>query len=733
MSWRTFLAPSMALPVGILAVIVLMVVPIPPAMLDLFFVLNIALSVAVLMAAMNAEKPLDFSSFPSVLLFATLMRLALNVASTRVVLMNGHEGEAAAGKVIEAFGAFLIGGNFAVGLFVFMILMIINLVVVTKGAGRVSEVSARFTLDALPGKQMAIDADLAAGLMTADEAKARRREIATEADFYGSMDGASKFVKGDAIAALLILLVNIIAGFVLGMATHDLTAGEAGQVYVTLAVGDALVASIPALLLSIAAAVIVTRVADSRDLTGQIGGQLAEPGIWLPVGCILAAMGMIPAMPQTVFLPLAAGAFALWRMLSKRKKFVPAEEPEPAPDPTRIALGDVSEQALVTVELGFGLVHLADEKRGAPLVARLTGLRRQLCQAFGFVVPQFRIKDSFDLAPDAYRVTLGGAPLGTGKLKADRMLAIDTGEAGRLAEIPGEATLDPSFGCPAIWIEPAARDLAVAEGYLVVDAESVVATHVNQLLSARPQELLGPDQVRELLDMVRERNAQLVETITPQPLSLAAITRLLRALLADGITLAHPIPVLSSLSQAAQQTTDHERLVDMLRADLGPMLVGSLCPPDQRLPVITLAAQLEEMVVGGMQDPASGAIVIEPDLARSIGERIAAIMAERPHGAGAPALIVQPRARRPLAGLLRLRAPGCTVLSINELPVSQPIEVIAVVGGEDDGAAQAPPAQPGAQAPAQAAAEAAPQDAAQPGPGAGPAAGMEMKTEAMAA
>ena len=688
MTWRSFIAPSLALPVGILTIIVLMVVPIPPMMLDIFFVLNIALSVAVLMAAMNAERPLDFSSFPSVLLFATLLRLALNVASTRVVLMNGHEGHAAAGKVIEAFGAFLIGGNFVVGLFVFLILMIINLVVVTKGAGRVSEVSARFTLDALPGKQMAIDSDLAAGLMTAEEAKARRREVATEADFYGSMDGASKFVKGDAIAALLILFINIIAGFVLGMASHGLSASESGALYVTLAIGDALVAAIPALLLSIAAAVIVTRVSDTRDLTGQIGGQFAEPGIWLPVACILAAMGMIPAMPQSVFLPLAAGAFALWRALKRRKARPAFVEPEPAPDVTRIAIEDVSEQALVTVELGFGLVHLADERRGAPLVARLTGLRRQLCQSFGFVVPQFRIRDSFDLAPDRYRITLGGAPLGSGSLRADRLLAIDTGEAGQLGLLPGEATHDPSFGCPAVWIDASARDLAVAEGYLVVDAESVVATHVNQLLSARPQDLLGPDQVRELLDMVRERNAQLIETITPQPLSLAAITRLLRALLSDGISLAHPIPVLSSLSQAAQQTTDHERLVDMLRADLGPMLVGSLCPPDQRLPVITLAAELEEMVVGGLQDPTSGNVVIEPDLARSIGERIAAILAERPVGAGAPALIVQPRARRPLAGLLKLRAPGCAVLSINELPVSQPIEVIAVVGGESATAPQ---------------------------------------------
>lgn len=693
MTWRTLVKPAIALPLGIMTIIVLMIVPIPTVMLDLFFVLNIALSVAVLMAAMNAEKPLDFSSFPSVLLFATLLRLALNVASTRVVLMHGHEGEAAAGKVIHAFGAFLIGGNFAVGIFVFLILMIINLVVVTKGAGRVSEVSARFTLDALPGKQMAIDADLAAGLMTAEEAKARRREIATEADFYGSMDGASKFVKGDAIAALLILFVNIVAGFVLGMVSHGLSAGEAGEVYVTLAVGDALVASVPALLLSIAAAVIVTRVSDARNLTGQISGQFAEPGIWLPVACILAAMGAIPAMPQSIFFPLALGALALWRILSKRKKFVPAAEPEAAPDPTRIAIEDVSEQALVTIELGFGLVHLADEKRGAPLVGRLTGLRRQLCQAFGFVVPQFRIKDSFDLPPDRYRITLGGAPLGSGSLRADRMLAIDTGDAGHLATLPGEATRDPSFGCPAVWIDAATRDLAVAEGYLVVDAESVVATHVNQLLSARPQDLLGPDQVRELLDMVRERNAQLVDTITPQPLTLAAITRVLRSLLGDGISLAHPIPVLSSLSQAAQQTTDHEKLVDMLRADLGPMLVGSLCPPDQRLPVITLAAELEEMVVGGLQDPTSGNVVIEPDLARSIGERIAAIVAARPAGAGMPALIVQPRARRPLAGLLKLRAPGCAVLSINELPVSQPIEVIAVVGGENDAQPQPASAQ----------------------------------------
>ncbi len=683
MSARQIFSPALALPIGILTIILLMVMPIPVILLDLFFVLNIALSVSVLMAAMNAKKPLDFSSFPSVLLFATLLRLALNVASTRIVLLNGHEGEAAAGMVIEAFGAFLIGGNFTVGIFVFLILMIINLMVVTKGAGRVSEVSARFTLDALPGKQMAIDADLAAGLLTADEAKARRVEIATEADFYGSMDGASKFVKGDAVAALLILFINIIAGLVLGMTTHGLSIAEAGQFYITLAIGDALVASVPSLLLSIAAAVIVTRVSDTRDLTGQIGGQLADPKIWLPVACILFAMGCIPAMPQAIFFPLAAGTFLLWRTLKNRRdaaaNFV---EPVAAPDPSRISIDDVTDQTMVTIQLGYGLIHLTDERHGATLIARLTGLRRQMCQAFGFVVPPFRIEDTFEIDPDGYRIRLGGSPIGSGRLKPGSLLAIDTGEVMHSHAVPGEATVDPSFGCPALWIDPGSRDLAVAEGYLVVDPESVIATQLHQLLATRAQDLLGPDQVRDLVDHLRGRHGQLIETITPQPLSLAAVTRVLKALLADGISLRHALPIFSSLSLAAQQTGEHDRLIDIIRADLGAMLLGETCGPDTKLPVITLAAQLEEMVVNGMQDPSTGELVIEPDLGRSIGERIAAIVAGREPGSTQPALIVQPRARRALSALLKMRAPGCTVLSITELPATQPIEVIAVVGGE---------------------------------------------------
>ena len=682
-------ASGLALPAGILALIVLMIVPVAPLVLDISFVLNIALSVAILMAAMNAQKPLDFSSFPSVLLFATLLRLALNVASTRVVLVHGHEGGAAAGHVIEAFGAFLIGGNFVVGLFVFMILMIINLVVVTKGAGRVSEVSARFTLDALPGKQMAIDADLAAGLLTADEAKARRREVSTEADFYGSMDGASKFVKGDAIAALLILGVNIIAGFCLGMISHGLTAAEAAERYVTLAIGDALVAQVPALLLSIAAAVIVTRVSDTRDLSGQIGGQFADPRAWLPVALILGAFGLIPAMPQTIFLPAAALAGWLWHVLKQRQaRPDPAVEIAPAPDPARIALEDVSDHTLVTIELGYGLVQLVDDRRGSPLVSRITGVRKQLSQAFGFVVPQFRVRDALELAPNDYRILLGGVPLAAGSIRPDRVLAIDAGEARDSHGLRGEETRDPSFGCPALWIDPALRDQAIAEGFLTVDASTVIATHLNQALGDRPQALLGPDEVRAILDAVKDHAAGLVETIHPQPLTLAALTRLFRALLEDGIPIGHPLPILSSLSAAVQVTLEHDRLVEMLRADLGGLIVGRICAPAERLPVITLDAALEGMIVQGMHDPATGQPVIEPELARTIGEEVAGLVASRGPHAQPLALVCQPRARRALATLLRMRAPSVLVLSISELPPAQPIEVVAVIGS--------PPAAPAA-------------------------------------
>ena len=675
---------NLVLPAGILTIILLMIVPTPAFMLDIFFVLNIAISVAILMAAMNAEKPLDFSSFPTVLLFATLLRLALNVASTRVVLVHGHEGGAAAGHVIEAFGAFLVGGNFIVGLFVFLILMIINMIVVTKGAGRVSEVSARFTLDALPGKQMAIDADLAAGLLTPDEAKARRREVSTEADFYGSMDGASKFVKGDAIAAIIILTINIVAGFCLGIFSHDLTAGESAEVYITLAVGDAMVAQVPALLLSIAAAIIVTRVSDSRDLSGQISGQFSNPQIWLPVAVILTVIGLIPAMPQTFFLPAGGIAFLIFRHLKAAKRqadlpVIPAQEER---DPGKIFLEDVSDHSLVSIELGYGLVHLASEKNGSPLITRLTGVRRQLSQSFGFVVPQFRIRDTLDLDPNHYRILLGGVAIGASEIPGNRILAIDAGEANPAHQLKGIETRDPSFGCPALWIEPSSRDFAIAEGFLTVDASTVIATHLNQLLVARGAALLGPDQVRELLESVKETAPGLIESIHPQPLALAALTRLFRDLVNDGLSIAHPLPILSSLSAAVLQTLEHDRLIDLVRSDLGALITGRICGPAERLPVITLDAELEGAIVRGMHDPATGQPMIEPDLARSISDEMGLLLSSRPNPDVAVALIVQPRARRAMAMLLKQRVPACHVVSISELPADQPIEVFAIIGGK---------------------------------------------------
>jgi flagellar biosynthesis protein FlhA len=680
------LPAALALPVGIFALLALMVLPIPALLLDIFFVLNIAISIAVLMVALNARRPLDFSSFPSVLLFATLLRLALNVASTRVVLVHGHEGGAAAGHVIESFAAFLVGGNFVVGLFVFAILMIINMIVITKGAGRVSEVSARFVLDALPGKQMAIDADIAAGLVTADEARERRREVTVEADFYGSMDGASKFVKGDALAALLILGVNIIAGFAIGMLTHGLSAADAGEAYVTLAVGDALVAQVPALLLSIAAAAIVTRVSDSRDLTGQIGGQFADPRGWLPVALILGSVGLVPAMPQAIFLPAAAIAGAIWWQL-KRRAAAPAPVAEPVEEvsPDTIALADVADSTLVTLEIGYGLITLVDAEAGAPLVSRITGIRKQLSRDLGFVLPQFRIRDSLDLPAQDYAVLMGGVSIARGAVRPGKLLAIDAGDVrpgpNGYGGLTGEPTRDPSFDCPALWIAPAARDHAVAEGFLVVDPASVIATHANQALLAEAHQLLGPDEVREWVEGLKARAPALVEAVHPDPLPLAALTRTLRALMADGISLAHPQPLFTALALALQKTSDFDAVIDSVRADLAPRLVARIAAPGEVLKVVTLDAGLEAAILGGMIDPATGQPLIEPDCAGMIVRETSRIA----DAEGTPiALIVQPPARRALAALLRPRSPRCLVLSITELPPTQPIAVVGVIGERED-------------------------------------------------
>lgn len=678
---RLKLAPAaMVLPVGIFALFGLMVLPVPPLLLDIFFVFNIAISAAVLMVALNSRTPLDFSSFPSVLLFTTLFRLALNVASTRVVLVGGHKGGAAAGEVIESFGQFLVGGNFAVGLFVFCILLIINMIVITKGAGRVSEVSARFVLDALPGKQMAIDADIAAGLVTAEEARERRSQVSVEADFYGSMDGASKFVKGDALAALLILGVNVIGGLALGLLNYDMTFAEAGSLYITLAVGDALVAQVPALLLSIAAAAIVTRVSDKRDLAGQIGGQFADPRGWLPVAMILAGIGAVPAMPQMIFLPAAAIAGAIWWNLKRRAAQPSAPEPVAEEVPAdHISSADVSDQTLVTIELGYGLVPLVDAAASSPLLTRITGIRKQLSRDLGFVLPQFRIRDSLDLAAPEYAVVLGGVVLAKGSVRPVKLLAIDAGDVCAGHGLAGEETRDPSFDCPALWIDPAQRDHAVAEGFLVVDPATVIATHVQQALLAEAPALLGPEEVRDWLDALKDRAPALVEAVHPDPLSLAALTRIFRVLIGDGIGLAHPQPLFTSLALALQRTQDFDGLIDAVRSDLGPRLVAQIVQPGEVLKVATLDAALESAILGGIIDPASGQPLIEPECGSMIGRAVSDIIAEQ---GGPVALIVQPPARRALASLLRQRARSCLVLSINELPATQQIEVVSVIGAD---------------------------------------------------
>ena len=507
------------LPLATLMLVGLMIVPVPSIVLDIGFITNILISLAVLMVALNAEKPLDFSAFPTVLLFATLLRLALNVASTRVVLVNGHTGAAAAGHVIEAFGHFLIGGDYAVGLFVFGILMIINMVVITKGAGRVSEVSARFTLDALPGKQMSIDSDLSAGLITPEEAKIKRVELATEADFYGSMDGASKFVKGDAAAGVLILVINIIGGLILGVVSHKMAVGEAASNYIQLAIGDALVAQVPALLLSIAAAAIVTRVKSDVDLSNQITAQFGMAKAWPPVAGILGFLGILPGMPHFVILPAAGVAATIAWKLKKAKDAAAAVAAIPAPapvvNPSQIQWEEVSDGAALSLELGYGLVALVDERKGAPLMARITGIRRQLSRELGFVVPLVRVRDNLSLGPNSYRITVAGVVVGEDECWPDDLLALDSGEL--IATVEGRMVKDPSFGLDAVWIRPEQRNDAVIAGYSVVDGATVIATHLNQLIANSAADLFGMDEAQKLLDALKESAPQLVAGLTPQP------------------------------------------------------------------------------------------------------------------------------------------------------------------------------------------------------------------------
>ena len=670
-----------ALPFAILLLVVLMVVPIPAFLLDIFFIMNITISLAVLMVALNAEKPLDFSSFPTVLLFATLFRLGLNVASTRVVLVHGHEGEAAAGHVIEAFGTFVIGGDYVVGLFVFAIIVIINLIVVTKGAGRVSEVSARFTLDALPGKQMAIDADLHAGLITPDQAKKRRVEVSTEADFYGSMDGSSKFVKGDAIAGLLILAANVVGGLILGPVSHGLGIGDAAQKYTMLAIGDALVAQVPALLLSIAAASIVTRVSSEKDLAGQIGSQFGSARTWTPVAVILFLLGVMPGMPHLVILPMAAAAgFAAWKLKQIAARPVladaaPVEEAEPA-DPSKIGWEEVTDGMMVNLDIGYGLVPLVDERRGAPLMARITGVRRQLSKELGFVVPQVRVRDDINLAPYTYRLMLGGVCVGEDQVSPDEMLALDTGQG--FGHLMGKKAKDPTFGLDATWIAPGDADAATGQGYLVVDSGTVIATHLNHALGANSADLLGPDEVQSLLDGLKDRNPQLVAALAP--LSVTALGTVLRGLLAEGIPLKEFRRIAAAIANAAQRTHEAHEIVELIRPDLGGLIIQKLAGVREPLRVMTLEGGLEQLLGQAMRADPSRA-VIEPELGRRIVDALQAAAQPLIAEAKPFALVVQPAIRVAIRKLVRSILPDTPVMSFFEVPEDKAVEVVAVIGG----------------------------------------------------
>ncbi len=671
-------ARASVLPLAILLLVLVMVVPIPAFMLDIFFVANIAISLAVLMVALNAQKPLDFSAFPTVLLFATLFRLGLNVASTRIVLVHGHEGESAAGHVIEAFGTFLIGGDYVVGIFVFAILMIINMIVVTKGAGRVSEVSARFTLDALPGKQMAIDADLNAGLITPDEAKARRVEVSTEADFYGSMDGSSKFVKGDAVAAMLILAANIIGGLILGPVSHGMTIADAAHNYILLAIGDALVAQLPSLMLSIAAASIVTRVTSDKDLAGQIGGQFGSPRTWTPVAVILALLGILPGMPHMVILPAAAIAgFAAWKLRQIERRPAPVVVvPVETIDQSKIGWEEVTDGMQVNLDIGYGLVPLADERRGSPLMSRITGVRRQLSKELGFVVPQVRVRDDINLAPYVYRILVNGVVVGEDTVSPDEMLALDTGQA--FGDLFGKKVKDPTFGLDATWVDAGDADAATGAGYLVVDPGTVMATHLNHLLGQNAADLLGQDEVQALLDGLKERAAQLVAALAPLPIT--TLTQVLKGLLAENVPLKEFRRIAGAIAVAAQRTQDAEEIIETIRPELGALIIQKLCGVREPLRVMTLEGQLEGLLGQAMRADQSRRHVIEPDLGRRIVEALQRAAEPLIAEAKPFALVVQPTIRIAIRKLVRTCLPDTPVMSFFEVPEEKAVEVVAVIG-----------------------------------------------------
>lgn len=685
-------ARLLAGPILIIMVLSMMILPLPTFILDLLFTFNISLSVMILLVAMFTKRPLDFAAFPAVLLFATLLRLALNVASTRVVLLHGHNGPDAAGQVIEAFGHFLVGGNFAVGIIVFVILVIINFIVITKGAGRIAEVGARFTLDAMPGKQMAIDADLNAGLIGEEDARRRRNEISQEAEFYGSMDGASKFVRGDAVAGLLIMVINVIGGLVVGVAQHDLSFGEAGRVYTLLTIGDGLVAQIPALIISTAAGVVVSRVATDQDVGQQMVGQLfANPNVLFITAAIVGIMGLIPGMPHVAFLALAGlMGWGGWQIQKRQAaaKVSAAETPayvQVAADAAaaEASWDDVSMVDPLGLEVGYRLIPLVDHGQNGELLHRIRSLRKKFAQEVGFLPPVVHIRDNLELKPNDYRILLSGVEIGQGTAAPGQWLAIDPG--GVTSKLPGTPTTDPAFGLPAIWIDASQRDRAQVAGYTVVDSGTVIATHLNHLLHRHGAGLLGRQEVQQLLDRVGREAPKLIEDLVPKTVSLTTVQKLLQGLLEEEVPIRDMRTILDTISEHAPRLSagaavgglpDVQELLALTRRALGRAITQQWFPGEGELRAIGLDAKLERVLNQALST--SGAL--EPGLAETLLRETSAAIQRQEAAGDPPVLLVSPPLRAPLSRFLRHHMPQMGVLSNAELPDERIVRITTIVG-----------------------------------------------------
>ncbi len=674
-------------PIVLLAIMGMVILPMPPFLLDVLFSFNIALSLVIILVAVFTQRPIDFGIFPLVLLIATVLRLALNVASTRVVLLYGHEGGDAAGKVIEAFGAVVIGGNYAVGVVVFAILLIINFKVVTAGAGRISEVNARFTLDAMPGKQMAIDADLNAGYIDQDQARHRREEITAEADFYGSMDGASKFVKGDAVAGLFIMLINIVGGLFIGMIQHDLTFGNAVEVYTILTIGDGLVAQIPSLLLSVATAIIVTRENETQEMGKEIRSQLGNQQALYIASAVLFVMGIIPGMPHIAFLGFSAiaGGYAYWQTKqAKKAELEPAatslatDEPVEAPETKELGWDDVQQVDTVGLEVGYRLIPLVDKSQGGELLTRIKGVRKKLSQELGFLIPPVHIRDNLDLDPNAYTIAMLGVTIGDAQISHDEELAINPGQV--FGNLDGRPTQDPAFGLDAVWIKPSQREHAQTLGYTVVDAATVVATHLSQLLTNNAYQLLGHEEVQQLLDMLAKSNPKLVEGLVPDILPLSTVVKVLQTLLFEGVPIRDMRTIVQTLSEYGTKSQDPDVLVSAVRISLKRLIAQEICQGTAEIPVITMAPELEQMLHQSLQAGGEDGAGIEPGLADRLQKSLQQA-SQQQELAGEPAVLLTSGMLRPvLSRFFKYSVNGLNVLSYQEVPDDKQIRIVSSVG-----------------------------------------------------